>query len=72
MNSDELKGKWKQLKGTIKVEWAKLTDNDLDAIDGRKDILVGKLQEHYGMTTEAAEGAIDAWVNKSVDRKSVV
>lgn len=55
MNSDTLAGNWKQLKGSIKEQWGKLTDNDLDVIGGRRDQLVGKLQERYGVARDEAE-----------------
>lgn len=55
MNSDVIKGKWKQLSGTLKEQWGKLTDNDLKAADGHAEYLVGKLQERYGWTRERAE-----------------
>jgi uncharacterized protein YjbJ (UPF0337 family) len=44
MNWDQIQGKWTQMKGSIKQEWGKLTDNDLDVIAGSKDKLVGKIQ----------------------------
>lgn len=55
MDNNVFKGKWKQLKGEAKKQWGKLTDDDLDVIDGEKDKLVGKLQERYGHTKEDAE-----------------
>jgi uncharacterized protein YjbJ (UPF0337 family) len=55
MNSDVLKGKWKQLTGNIKQRWGKLTDDDLDVAEGHTDYLVGKLQERYGWSKEKAE-----------------
>jgi uncharacterized protein YjbJ (UPF0337 family) len=55
MNWDQLQGKWKQYKGKAKVRWGKLTDDDLDVIDGNRQQLVGKLQEYYGITKEVAE-----------------
>ncbi len=55
MNWDQLQGKWKQYKGKAKVKWGKLTDDDLDVIDGKRQQLVGKIQEYYGVTKEAAE-----------------
>lgn len=55
MNSDVIKGKWKQLSGTLKEHWGKLTDDDLKAADGHAEYLVGKLQERYGWTRERAE-----------------
>ena len=58
MNKDQLEGKWKQLKGSLKEQWGKLTDDDIAQIDGKKDRLIGKLQERYGYTKEQAENAI--------------
>jgi uncharacterized protein YjbJ (UPF0337 family) len=53
---EELKGNWKQVKGSIKEKWNRLTDDDLEAIDGRREKLVGKIQERYG---EAKYSAAD-------------
>ncbi|MHB8524536.1 MAG: CsbD family protein [Candidatus Acidiferrales bacterium] len=55
MNWDQLQGKWKQYQGKAKVKWGKLTDDDLNVIDGNRQQLVGKLQEYYGITKEVAE-----------------
>ncbi|TEO56688.1 CsbD family protein [Pseudomonas aeruginosa] len=55
MNSDVIKGKWKQLTGKIKERWGDLTDDDLQAADGHAEYLVGKLQERYGWSKERAE-----------------
>ena len=54
MNEDILKGKWKQIRGKSKEWWGKLTDDDLDMIDGNRDQLIGKLQERYGYTKDRA------------------
>ncbi len=59
MNEDILKGQWKQLRGTIKQWWSVLTDDDLNKINGRRDILIGKLQEKYGFTKEQAMHEVD-------------
>ncbi|MBL7251675.1 CsbD family protein [Alloalcanivorax sp. C16-2] len=64
MNSDTLKGQWKQLKGDVKKQWAKFTDDDLKQIEGHKDKLVGKIQERYGSTREDAERQADEWLGK--------
>ena len=61
MNSDELRGKWNQFKGSIKQQWAKLTDEDLTAIDGHRDRLIGKIQERYGVAREEAEQQLNQW-----------
>ncbi|MEO8127710.1 MAG: CsbD family protein [Bryobacteraceae bacterium] len=63
MNSDQVEGKWKQLKGTVKEKWGKLTDDDFTMIGGKKDVLVGKLQERYGITKEEAEKQADEFHN---------
>jgi uncharacterized protein YjbJ (UPF0337 family) len=55
MNEDILKGKWNQMKGSVKQWWGKLTDDDIQRIDGSYDKLVGKVQERYGYTKEEAE-----------------
>ena len=55
MNEDILTGKWKELKGRVKKTWAKLTDDDLDQIDGRTEQLEGKLQERYGLARDEAK-----------------
>ncbi|USB33742.1 CsbD family protein [Paenibacillus sp. YPG26] len=61
MDSNVFKGKWNQLKGEAKVQWGKLTDDDLDVIAGEKDKLVGKLQERYGHTKDDAEREYNDW-----------
>ena len=61
MNSDTLKGQWKQLKGKAKTQWGKLTDDDLDKIDGQRDQLVGKIQEKYGRSKEEAQKEVDTF-----------
>lgn len=63
MNWDQLAGKWKQYRGSVKEKWGKLTDDDLDVIDGRRQILVGKIQEHYGTAKDAAEQQVDQFVD---------
>ena len=55
MNWDQIKGKWKQAKGLAQQQWGKLTNVDLDVIDGKREELVGKVQERYGIAKEEAE-----------------
>ncbi len=59
MNKDILKGKWRQMRGEAKIWWGKLTDDDLDVINGDYDKLVGTLQERYGYSREQAEREVD-------------
>jgi uncharacterized protein YjbJ (UPF0337 family) len=62
MNSDQLKGKWKQMKGSVKERWGKLTDDDLDIINGQNEQLVGKIQEKYGVAKDEAQRQVDDWM----------
>lgn len=55
MNKDEVGGNWKQFKGTVKEKWGKLTDDDMTIIEGKRDQLVGKIQERYGYAKDQAE-----------------
>jgi uncharacterized protein YjbJ (UPF0337 family) len=59
MNRDQIEGKWKELKGHAKVQWGKLTDDDLAMFDGTKDKLVGAVQQRYGYAREEAQRAVD-------------
>jgi uncharacterized protein YjbJ (UPF0337 family) len=65
MNWDQTEGKWKQLKGSVKEHWGKLTDDDLTVIAGNRDKLVGRVQERYGIAKEEAQKRTDEWL-KSV------
>jgi uncharacterized protein YjbJ (UPF0337 family) len=55
MNTDQMKGNWKQLVGKAKEKWGKLTDNDWQIVEGKRDQLVGRIQERYGIASEEAE-----------------
>jgi uncharacterized protein YjbJ (UPF0337 family) len=61
MNADTLRGQWTQLKGKIREQWGKLTDDDLDEIQGRAEQLVGRLQQRYGIGRDEAQRQFDAW-----------
>lgn len=64
MNWDQIQGNWMQLRGKAKEKWGKLTDDDLDVINGRRDQLVGKLQERYRYSKVQAEKAAEDWSRK--------
>jgi len=61
MNSDTIAGNWKQMKGKVKEQWGKLTDDDLTVIEGKRDQLVGRVQERYGLAKDKAEEQVKAW-----------
>lgn len=61
MNKDIIEGNWEQLKGSIKKQWGKLTDDQLDEIKGDKQMLAGRIQELYGIKREEAQEKIDDW-----------
>ncbi len=68
MNWDRIQGNWKQVTGKAKVQWGKLTDDDMDVIAGKRDQLSGKIQERYGIAKDEAEKQIDAWSGKATDQ----
>jgi uncharacterized protein YjbJ (UPF0337 family) len=61
MNWDQMEGKWKQAKGSIKEKFGKLTDDDLTVINGNREKFVGKIQERYGVAKEEAQKRADEW-----------
>lgn len=61
MNWDRIEGNWKQAKGKVKEKWGKLTDDQLDVINGKREHLVGVLQESYGIAKDEAERQIKDW-----------
>jgi uncharacterized protein YjbJ (UPF0337 family) len=64
MNWDEITGNWTQFKGKIKERWGKLTDDDLTTVAGKRDQLVGMLQERYGYGKEQAERELNAFSHR--------
>lgn len=64
MNKDILEGNWEELKGKIKQQWGKLTDDDLTQLKGNQQELSGKLQKHYGYTKEESEDVIKRFKDK--------
>ena len=65
MNKNQIEGNWKQLKGKVKQQWGKLTDDQIDVIEGRREELAGKIQEAYGLSKTEAEAQISEWENQS-------
>ena len=63
MDWDRVQGSWKQFTGKVKEKWGKLTDDDLTAINGRRDQLEGKIQERYGIAKDQVRNDVDTWLN---------
>ena len=68
MNWDRIEGNWKQLSGKVRAQWGKLTDDDLDVIDGRREELAGRIQEAYGVTKDEADQQIDKFAGHAWTR----
>ena len=67
MNEDVLKGKWRQLKGEVKSQWGKLTDDDLDRVEGDAEKLIGRVQERYGYQRDEAKREVDDFFRRHPD-----
>ena len=62
MNWDKIEGSWKQFKGKLREQWGRLTDDDVAVIEGKRDKLVGKVQERYGITRDEADREVREWL----------
>ena len=65
MNQDRMEGNWTQFKGTVKEQWGKLTDDDLDIIAGKRDQLLGRIQERHGIAKDEAEKQLDVFQERN-------
>jgi uncharacterized protein YjbJ (UPF0337 family) len=63
MNRDILEGQWKQIKGKVKQQWGRLTDDELDQMSGTYDELAGVIQERYGYSREEAINELDMFLD---------
>jgi uncharacterized protein YjbJ (UPF0337 family) len=61
MNWNQIEGRWRQVKGSVGQRWGRLTESDLEVIGGRKDVLVGKIQERYGIAKENGDRQVQTW-----------
>ena len=61
MNWDRIEGNWQQFKGDALQQWGKLTNDQLDVIAGKRDLLLGKIQETYGITKDETETQLAEW-----------
>jgi uncharacterized protein YjbJ (UPF0337 family) len=64
MNWDRIEGNWKQFKGRAKERWAELTDDELEKIAGRREQLIGRLQERYGIEKDEAADQVESWLKE--------
>jgi uncharacterized protein YjbJ (UPF0337 family) len=67
MNWDRIEGNWKQVKGKVQVRWGKLTDDQFDVIAGRREQLVGHVQEQYGIDKDEAEKQVEFFASSFKD-----
>ncbi len=65
MNQDRIEGRWKQLKGKVKEQWGHLTEDDLDVIAGRREQLLGRIQQRHGLARDEAEHQVRAWEGRN-------
>ncbi|MBN66675.1 MAG: hypothetical protein CMM94_03805 [Rickettsiales bacterium] len=65
MNTDSIKGNWKELKGKIQEKWGEITDDELDQIEGNRKQLVGTLQQKYGYAKDEAEREVDEFERRA-------
>lgn len=70
MNWDIIEGNWKQFKGMVQEQWGKLTDDNLDVIAGKREELIGKLQETYGISKDEAEKQIKVFEDLNKEKLS--
>ncbi len=67
MNWERVAGNWKEFRGKVREKWSFLTDDELDVIAGKRDMLIGKLEEHYGLTKDRAAGVVEEFL-KELDK----
>ena len=67
MNHDRMEGNWRQFKGKVKEQWGKLTDDDLDVIAGKRDQLLGRIQQRHGLAKDDAEREVETFERRNPD-----
>ncbi len=71
MNWDRIEGNWKQFKGTVKQQWGKLTDDQLEVIGGKRDQLAGRIQETYGISKDETDRQLAEWLSRQKEGATV-
>jgi uncharacterized protein YjbJ (UPF0337 family) len=62
MNWDQVEGRWHQVKGKLRSKWGELSDDDLQNVAGKRELVIGKVQSCYGLLREEAERQVDDWI----------
>jgi uncharacterized protein YjbJ (UPF0337 family) len=62
---ESIKGNWTELRGRLRMQWGRLTDDQLGVIEGRREVLLGQLQQAYGLTAQQAEQQVSVWENSN-------
>ena len=70
MNSDQLEGNWKQMKGLLALKWGKLTEDDFAVANANRQILAGRIQERYGIEKESAEKQLEEFLREQENPRS--
>jgi uncharacterized protein YjbJ (UPF0337 family) len=70
MNVDQLEGKWHVIRGRIRERWGRLTSDDVERMSGRGELLLGRLQELYGLDREAAQKEVEVWLAEQSDDRA--
>jgi uncharacterized protein YjbJ (UPF0337 family) len=69
MDWGQIKTKWPQMRGQLRHRWGRLTEDDLDVIDGERDIFIGRVQERYSIDREEAQRRIEEWMHTLSEEK---
>jgi uncharacterized protein YjbJ (UPF0337 family) len=69
MNHDRIEGRWRQIKGKVKEQWGKLTDDDLDVIAGRREQLLGRIQQRHGLARDEADRQVSEFERRNPDHR---
>ena len=67
MNEDTVRGRWKQVKGKIKEQWGRLTEDDIDVIAGKRDQLLGRIQQRHGIAKDEAQKQVQEFERRNPD-----
>jgi uncharacterized protein YjbJ (UPF0337 family) len=69
MNQDRIQGRWRQIKGKVKEQWGRLTDDDLDVIAGRREQLLGRIQQRHGLARDEADRQLRSFEESHPDHR---